>query len=390
MKKLTFRKLINDLHLWLGLASSIVLFVVCLTGTILAFETEIVQFFDKTDFYSQKKGELVPFSKIVENLEDENTKVKDFIYFGEENKNYFFTTVDKASIEKNNGKPVRGKQVVINPYTGTEVIQKNTVKDVMHVIEELHRYLLLDKSIGRPIVGVSTIIFVFLCVSGLVLWFPKKLKQFKKWRFWKQGFTIKRNASWKRINYDLHNTFGFYALFPLLLMGLSGLLWSFTWYYNGLEIVLGDKLGKSRFETTIAISNLNEMESNKTPTIDYQTLIYKTDSILSYSNLATRVTLPMHPNESVMIRKKSADFLAYNATDKLQFNPYNNQLISKTLFKNEKFGSKIAGLIRGIHVGDFVGVTSKIIYFICCLIATLLPITGIFIWINKKKKIKHN
>lgn len=388
MKKLTFRKVIDDLHLWLGLASSIVLFVVCLTGTILAFETEIVQFFDKSDFYSQKEGELVPFSKIVENLEDENTKVKDFIYFGEENRNYVFTTVDKALIEISNGKPIRGKQVVINPYTGNEVIQSSTTKNRMHIIEELHRYLLLNKNIGRPIVGVSTIIFVFLCVSGLVLWFPKKLKQFKKWKFWKQGFTIKRKASWKRINYDLHNTFGFYALFPLLLMGLSGLLWSFTWYYNGLETLLGDKLGKSRFDTTIVISNLKENKPNKARVIDYQSLIYKADSILPYSNLATRVTLPIHTNESVMIRKKSADFLAYNATDKLQFNPYTNQLISKTLFKNEKNGSKIAGLIRGIHVGDFVGLTSKIIYFICCLIATLLPITGIFIWINKNKKFK--
>ena len=33
---------------------------------------------------------------------------------------------------------------------------------------------------------------------------------------------------------------------------------------------------------------------------------------------------------------------------------------------------------------------SKIIYFITCLIATSLPITGIFIWINKMKKKKDD
>lgn len=385
MKKRTFRKLINDLHLWLGIASGIVLFVVCLTGTMLAFETEIVLFFDKADFYSQKEGKPVSFSKIVKNLEDKNTLVKDFMYFGEENRNYLFTLVDKEQIEKSNGKQIRGKQVVINPYTGNEVLGKSKTGDIIHTIEKLHRYLLLDRNIGRPIVGISTIIFVFLCISGLILWFPKKLKQFKKWKFWKQGFTIKTKASWKRINYDVHNTVGFYALIPLVFMGLTGLLWSFTWYYNGLEVVLGDKLGKSRFEATIAIPDSIYLYFSGKSSIDYETLIHKTDSILPYSNLATRITLPLETNESIMIRKKSAEFLAYNTTDKLQFNPYTNQLISKTLFKNEKTGSKIAGLIRGIHVGDFLGLTTKIIYFICCLIATILPVTGILIWINKIK-----
>ena len=224
-----------------------------------------------------------------------------------------------------------------------------------------------------------------MCLSGLILWLPKKLKKFKIWNAWKQGFTLKTKANWKRINYDVHNTFGFYALFPLLLMGLTGLLWSFTWYYEGLEVVLGDKLGKSRFEKTIP---LPDNQNSSVAAIDYTTLIKKTDSILPYSNFGTRIMLPSDPTQSVMIRKISSDFLAYNASDKLQFNPYTNELITKTLFKDYNFGAKIAGLIRGIHVGNFAGMLTKIIYFLCCLIATTLPITGTLIWINKMKKSK--
>tara|TARA_R110002050_G_scaffold196426_2_gene331338 strand:- start:32211 stop:33374 length:1164 start_codon:yes stop_codon:yes gene_type:complete len=385
MKKYNFRKLINDLHLWLGLASGIILFIVCLTGTILAFETELTLTLDREDHYSEENTNPIPFDRIIENLQKQDYCVKEFIFYGKSNRNYQFTVLTKEQVTQSNGKPIRGKSIIINPYTGQQVKAKGSFKVFMHTVEQLHRYLLLDPSIGRPIVGVSTIIFIFMCLSGLILWLPKKLKKFKIWNAWKQGFTLKTKANWKRINYDVHNTFGFYALFPLLLMGLTGLLWSFTWYYEGLEVVLGDKLGKSRFEKTIP---LPDNQNSSVAAIDYTTLIKKTDSILPYSNFGTRIMLPSDPTQSVMIRKISSDFLAYNASDKLQFNPYTNELITKTLFKDYNFGAKIAGLIRGIHVGNFAGMLTKIIYFLCCLIATTLPITGTLIWINKMKKIK--
>ncbi|MFI1772356.1 PepSY-associated TM helix domain-containing protein [Thalassobellus citreus] len=386
MKKYTFRKLINDLHLWLGIGSGIVLFIVCLTGTILAFETEISSWSNKDLYYSEKEGSVKSFETIINSIESNNVIVKEFIFYGEENKNPRFTVVTKAELESK--KRTRGRFVYVNPYTGKEVSSKGKTNDFLHSIEQLHRFLLLDKKIGRPIVGVCTIIFVFLCLSGLILWFPKKLKQFKKWKVWKQGFSIKTKASWKRVNYDIHNTLGFYALFPLLLMSLTGLLWSFTWYYDGLEKILGDKLGKSRFDKTVMVKPVPSSVSDKA-ILNLSRLLQKTDSILDYPNFATRVTLPLSSNKSVMIRKIDGSLLAYNAADKLQFNPYTNALISKTLFQDEKFGSKIAGLIRGIHVGNFAGLITKIIYFICCLIATSLPVTGTLIWINKMKKNKQ-
>ena len=222
MRTYTFRKLINDIHLWLGLISGIVLFVVCLTGTILAFDTELVLLFDKQDHFSEKTNEKLSYQDVISLLEADNHVVKDFIFFEDETQNLQFTLLTQE--EANSGKPARGKSVQINPFTGKEVKTVDTTRSVLHTVEELHRFLLLDKKIGRPIVGISTIVFIILCISGLVLWMPKKFKQFKKWKFWKQGFSLKTKANWKRINCDIHNTFGFYAIFPMLLMGVTGLL----------------------------------------------------------------------------------------------------------------------------------------------------------------------
>ena len=62
-KKYGIRDFINDVHLWLGLVSGIVLFLVCLSGTILTFEEEIEGWFKK-----DMKVEAVGTKKSISNL----------------------------------------------------------------------------------------------------------------------------------------------------------------------------------------------------------------------------------------------------------------------------------------------------------------------------------
>ncbi len=49
------------------------------------------------------------------------------------------------------------------------------------------------------------------------------------------------------------------------------------------------------------------------------------------------------------------------------------------------FNERIAGSIKALHVGIAYGTFTRIIYFIACLIATSLPVTGT-IWFNKLKE----
>ena len=42
--------------------------------------------------------------------------------------------------------------------------------------------------------------------------------------------------------------------------------------------------------------------------------------------------------------------------------------------------------MKAIHTGEVFGTFSKPLYFIACLLATSLPVTGIIIWLNKRNK----
>src|SRR5690606_36270079 len=64
------------------------------------------------------------------------------------------------------------------------------------------------------------------------------------------------------------------------------------------------------------------------------------------------------------------------------------EIRAKQIFTEKPMNEQIASLIKPIHLGDIFGIFSKVIYFIVCLIATSLPVTGTIIWLNKLKKKK--
>ena len=83
------------------------------------------------------------------------------------------------------------------------------------------------------IVGTATLMFVFVLLSGIVIWWPRTKKVLKN------SLKIVTNKGWRRFCYDLHVAGGMYTLIFLLAMALTGLTWSFSWYRTGFYKVFG-------------------------------------------------------------------------------------------------------------------------------------------------------
>ncbi|MCC9042016.1 PepSY domain-containing protein [Myroides sp. M-43] len=374
-KKYSFRQLMNDLHLWLGIGSSIILFVVCLTGTIYTFKSEI-QSMIAPDMYKLTvvKEEFLPIDELREYVETTyQGKVQRVSISNSQDKPYQFSVGFKDKEKKN-------ETVYLNPYT-KEVVGsgKGPGDEFFMTVFKLHRWLLLESEIGRPIVGGATIIFVFLSISGLILWFPKKMKG---WKSIKPGFKIKYKANWKRINHDLHNTLGFYTLLIVVIMALTGLCWSFEWYKDGLSKVLGTKVFGGRNE----VKPESAFADNKTITLSEAINIANKE--LPFTSRTISVSIPKDSIGSYEINKNDLARFNESATDRVFIDQYSGAVLKKEVFADKSVGEKISASIKPLHLGDIYGKFSKTIYFIVCLIATTLPVTGIFIWLNKMKKDK--
>lgn len=391
-----FRKLMNDIHLWLGLASGLIVIAVCFSGTVYVFNSEFVEKSAPHLYKVNTEQNTKPISvdSLLQQvkLASPQLNITSITIPHDKNKSYKFSVKDTAD------KKGRGFTQFVNPYTGTILgnsNEKNGTKEFMGTMFSLHRWLLLDKietpilsnmtnrELGSTITGWATIIFTLGCITGLIIWFPQKVK------YWRQGLKIKWKANWKRVNHDLHNTLAFYSLFFLLLMGLTGPQWSFDWYRTGLQKTLGTYKPKP--------AGNDKTAAKKTSASDTNTVVLHLDQYLATANTALpyngdyNITIPETNATTINISKNKVGFFAPAASDKLTIAINNNTVTKKDIFKDKPFNERIAGSIKAIHIGTVYGMFTKIIYFIACLIATTLPISGTLIWLNKlKQKRKRN
>ena len=391
------RETFREVHLWLGLACGLIVIVVCFSGTIYVYNTEIRET-SLSELYKVEQPEGAAFFKpeqLIAKLEESTGGKVASVRIPADPKRSWQFTVKKD-------KDDRGTTYAVNTYT-SEVIgdlssAKTATTDFMRSMFSLHRWLLLDRieepifgelpnrKLGSYITGTATILFTLGLLTGLVIWFPSKLKS------WKQGLVIKYNANWKRVNHDLHNTLAFYSFIFLLLMGLTGPQWSFEWYREGLRKTLGTHQPPNT-------PRLSQPRSTVPPDLAYSAKLTVSNYIASADEQLPykgdyMISLPADSVSVVSVSKTRVGFFAPAASDRLMLDQYTAGVIQKDIFTLKPFNERVAGSIKAIHIGDVYGKFTKLLYFIACLVATSLPVTGTIIWINKlkkrdKKKRKH-
>ena len=124
----------------------------------------------------------------------------------------------------------------------------------------LHRWLLdPTRAVGKLVVGISTVFFIVILISGLFIWLPKK------WNKIKNNLVIKKNGNFARKVLDLHRVWGVYTLIMLLVMCFTGLMWSFEGYRN----VVTSTITVGRVPDRVAVVHRKNRETGEMMRIDF-------------------------------------------------------------------------------------------------------------------------
>ena len=370
--KQTAKKIFGFIHLWFGLAVGLVVVIVGLTGAIYAFQPELSK---ATQPWLTVKAENKPYLPLSQLRDIAAKQLPDkkptrMLFKGKE------SALIVHFIAK---KPVRYYYAVyLNPYTGEVLKTMDINDDFFRIILNGHMYLWLPQEIGHQVVGWSVVIFLLMIISGIVLWWPRN----KAAR--KNSFKVKWSASPKRLNYDLHNVFGFYASWVLIFVVITGLVWSFEWVENTeYKLLTGKNKPKVPTPASVKVAAtdgqhpldkiLNTVTTTYTNTDRFTVGLPPTDTAC--------VTVRIYPDENTNYRMNYLYFDQYTAAAIKPGKSWNS-------YEEANVGEKASRMNYDIHTGAIAGLPGRILVFFAGLIAASLPITGFYIWWGKKKKAK--
>lgn len=230
-----FRKIIFWLHLISGITGGIVILVMCVTGALLAFEKNIVEFAERDMRVVSPSAEAVrlPMREMLAGLVEAKPNARP----------------SSVAVQKDPNAAVtvalgRDGQLFVDPYTGAITGEGSQgVRGFFRAITDLHRYLAMSgdgRPVGKAITGACNLMFLFLAISGIYIWMPRKLN----WRQIRPIMWFRRGLGGKARNFNWHNVIGFWCSLVLIVLTLSAVVISYQWAGNLLYTLTGNEMAQ--------------------------------------------------------------------------------------------------------------------------------------------------
>ena len=400
------KKIFRKIHLWLSVPFGLIITLVCFSGAMLVFENEANEWFRRDLYYVETvKESPLPMDKLLEKVA---TTLPDSV------------SVTGVSISSDPGRAYqvslskpRRASLYVDQYTG-EVKGKSERSGFFMFMFRMHRWLLDSMNPGnegifwgKMIVGVSTLLLVFVLISGIVIWWPRTRKALKN------SLKITATKGWRRFWYDLHVAGGMHALIFLLAMALTGLTWSFPWYRTAFYKVFGvevqqraaqgheQKSDAQKRDTKLAAHREKKREGNEVrkgersrrPENNHSDMYSVTSPFVYWQEIYDKLRRqnPEYKQISISSGTASVSFNRFGnqrASDRYSFNTDNGEFTETSLYQHQDKSGKIRGWIYSVHVGNWGGMFTRILTFIAALLGAVLPLTGYYLWIKRLIKVR--
>ncbi len=220
------------MHLTVGVVAMVAIFTMSVTGVLLTYERQMVDWYETRDFRAPlpspdtprlRPGEIVAAIRAVE----PDTIPSSVTLRAEPN------APAMVSIER--------RRIFVNPYTGHVWGEAGEgLRPFFRSVTNWHRSLSTGgegHSLGGMIVATSNLVTLFIIISGLYLWWPRKLS----WPSLRNRTWFRRGLYGKARDINWHNVFGFWCAIPLFIIVFSGVIFSYSWANRALYRSFGEE-----------------------------------------------------------------------------------------------------------------------------------------------------
>lgn len=346
------RTVIFWLHLITGLTIGSVIFIMALTGMMIAFEPQIVEFTEKNvrhipvpapGMSRLGAGEIIaaaaqrrPTSSPTGLAQESDPTASATVYFEKEGR------------------------LFVNPYTGQVLGGVSKTHDLMHKIIEFHRWL-GSREIGKPIANACNLAFFVMILSGLFLWWPQQWNASVRQAI----LFFNPRLTGKARDWNWHNAIGLWCLPLLLVTTLTGSMIAYTWASNLLF-----RLSGSPFPAQQVMKGSPALAEKG---IDFDTIwITASKQVPNWQSISVR--LPKEPGGLVnvsIVEPGAKPFMR----SQLTFQP-TGEVVKWEPYQIQNTGRRMRAWIVPLHTGEAWGIFGQILMFTGAFGASLLVWTG--------------
>lgn len=353
-------KSLYKIHSWLGLNLGLILFVVCFSGTIAVFSSEL-DWLSNPDMRIEPTNQPIAWQQMYQTVKSEfpngtNLGMYKETYAGSGDR---FATVTYVSLP--NGQT---RKVYLNPYSG--VIQGHTsFFNVQRFFRTLHRRF-FDGNRGIVLVTFTSFFLLFSVITGFLF--------YKGWL--KNLFTLRIKDGLKRFFSDAHKLAGIWTLLFGLLIALTG-----VFYFTELMINASEKSEILLPESPPPLSTSDVFSSS-----DASLSIAEIDQVIQNAEQAfpeleiMSLRVPIEPTDYFYVDGQAGNPLTRNRANKVYLHPLTGEVAHIQYSSGLNTAEFITDIADPLHFGTFCGTITKILWFLFGLALCFSVLSGTYIW----------
>lgn len=338
-------------HLIGGLLALTFIFIMCLTGVLLTYEKQMIAWADRRAAAVQPGTTRLTADQLLERVRASLPNA----------------TPAGLSIPSDPAAPAvvglgRDGVVLVDPWTGA-LTEASYLRAFMSATTRLHRWLALDgpgRAVGKQLHGVSNVIFVYLCLSGIVLWLTSGAK-------WDQALWFRRGLGAKAREFNWHNVIGLWAVGPLIVIAASGAVISYAW--------AGDLVYRWAGEKPPAREERKDEKKDEKPAFALEPLFAKAaGQVQGWTMLSVRLPVPPDARVPLTVDSGWGGQPQRRATLTLDAQA---AVVKWEPWEKLTPGRQARVTMRFAHTGEFWGLTGQTLAGIASFGGAILCLTGL-------------
>lgn len=390
------------IHRYTGLAMTAFLVVVGLTGSLLAFYTELEHAVNPNFQVEANGRDMLEIPVLIAQAEQFEPEAKvESVWLDGDSGSAQVSVSPRTNPAKNKPYELAYDQLILNAYTGEELGRRTWgaisqgLVNLMPFIYKLHYALALDE-IGMWILGITALVWTLDCFVGFYLTLPAKRKTSQTqvgegtrsyWQRWSTAWRVKWKASPYRINFDLHRAGGLWLWLALLVFAWSSV-------YMNLSTTVYKVVMRAVSEYHVPWDDLADLSQPlDNPKIGWTEAYRLANLALAEAALGRGATIES-PVSMSLNREKGFYNVSVRSSADIQDRYGNTSAVIDAntgatlmvLFPTGQYGGNtVTSWLFALHMANVFGMPYRIFVCVLGLAIVMLSVTGVVIWLRKRR-----